>query len=159
MAFELLAGSRVSDGERDAMQLVREGLRLMQELSRSADSGASQPPVTTGTRGRPIFQIRSEQLNTLLENGFTVPQIAGILRVYISTVHRRMSEYGLSVRAMYAEISDDELDQLVRDVNQTFPMCENKQMVGHLQARGYRIQQGRIRDAQRRVDPGGVAMQ
>ena len=33
-----------------------------------------------------------------------------------------------------------------------FPTCGNKQMVGHLQSRGVRVTQLRIRESQRRVD-------
>ncbi len=39
-----------------------------------------------------------------------------------------------------------------------FPMCGNRQMPGHVLARGIRFQQHRIREAQRRVDPAGTVM-
>lgn len=41
---------------------------------------------------------------------------------------------------------------------QDFPNCGNRQMQGHLVARGYQIQQSRIRLSQRRVDPEGAVM-
>ena len=69
-----------------------------------------------------------------------------------------MVEYGLSVRELYSTISDGELDRIVREICDTFPMCGNKVMAGHLLARGYRVQQSRIRESQRKVDPGGVAI-
>ncbi len=34
-------------------------------------------------------------------------------------------------------------------------MCGNRQMQGHLLSRGYRVQQVRIRESQRRIDPEG----
>ena len=37
-------------------------------------------------------------------------------------------------------------------------MCGNSQMRGHLLARGFRVQQTRIREAQRRVDPAGAVI-
>ena len=39
-----------------------------------------------------------------------------------------------------------------------FPTCGYKQMKGHLQALGYRVQQVRIRDALMAVDPEGSIM-
>ncbi len=42
------------------------------------------------------------------------------------------------------------------DIQSQFPTCGNKQMMGHLQSRGYRVQQIRVREAQRRVDPIGT---
>ena len=36
--------------------------------------------------------------------------------------------------------------------------CGYRQMQGHLTAQGIRVQQGRVRESQRRVDPGGCIM-
>ena len=57
------------------------------------------PSQTQGSMGRPRFVINSEQLSMLLEHRFSVPQIADMFAVSVSTVHCRMSEYGLSVGA------------------------------------------------------------
>lgn len=55
------------------------------------------PQVLTQRRGRPSFEIKEEQLTSLLESGFKVPTIAQLLRVSTRTVERRMNQYGLSV--------------------------------------------------------------
>ena len=52
-------------------------------------------------------------------------------------------------------MSDCELDTQVAEIQSHFPMCGNRQMMGHLLARGHRLQQFRVREAQRRVDPQG----
>ena len=44
----------------------------------------------------------------------------------------------------------------MREIQSHFPTCGNRQMIGHLLARGYRVQQIRVREAQRRVDPQGA---
>ena len=137
----------------DATELVRESLREYHELMTNIHSSNRYR-----ARGRPRIEITYTQLAFLLENRFTVPQIAAIKRVSCSTVERRMVEYGLSVRELYSTISDGELDRIVRVIYDTFPMCGNKVMAGHLLARGYRVQQSRIRESQRKVDPGGVAI-
>ena len=69
-----------------------------------------------------------------------------------------MALHGLSIRAEYVQISDDELDAVIADISHEFPMCGNRQMQGHLLSHGFRVQQQRIRDAQRRVDPEGSLM-
>ena len=71
----------------------------------------------------------------LLEHRFTVPHIANMLRVSVSTVRRRMAEFDFSVAATYATLTDDELDSLVSNIQNHFPICGNRQMEGQLLAR------------------------
>ena len=73
-------------------------------------------------------------------------------------MRRRLSEYGISISAQYSTVSDDQLDEIVAEIQQQFPLCGNRQMLGHLLARGLRVQQIRVREAQRRVDPEGSVM-
>ena len=51
-----------------------------------------------------------------------------------------MSEYGLSVHSLYTQLSDEELDEIVADVQTLFPTCGNRQILGHLLSRGIRVQ-------------------
>ena len=76
--------------------------------------------------------------------------------IYIRTVRRRMSMYNLSVRSYYSQMSDADLDAIVAEILLHFPTCGNRQMQGL--ARGLRVQQYRVREAQRRVDPSGLMM-
>ena len=59
--------------------------------------GYAAPIFCTGTRGRPSYEIPREQLSFLLDQGFKVSQISGMLGVGQRTVKRRMSAFGLSV--------------------------------------------------------------
>ena len=43
----------------------------------------------------------------------------------------------------------------VSEIQYMFPMCGNLQMLGHLHYRGLRVQQVRVRESLRRVDPEG----
>ena len=74
------------------------------------------------------------QLESLIEANFTTSQIAHMLGVSVSTVRRQMDVYGLSIRATYATLSEDELDQLTCDVSSQFPTCGSKQMADHFYA-------------------------
>ena len=112
----------------------------------------------TGLVGRPSFAVSSGQLQYLIENGFSVPQIADLIGVSVRTICRRMSDFGLFIRSQYSTVSDSELDGIVTVIQAQFPTCGNRQMQGNLLSRGYRIQQSRVREAQRRIDPAGAVV-
>ena len=116
------------------------------------------PVLRSGHVGRPRFDIPREQMIAFLENGFTGPQMANMVGVSLSTIHRRMVLFGLSVSTEYATLSDTDLHHVIAEIKTEFPTCGNKQMQGHLLSRGYRVQQTRIREALRRVDPEGSIM-
>ena len=59
--------------------------------------GYAAPIFCTGTRGRPSYEIPREQLSFLLDQGFKVSQISGMLGVGQRTIERGMSAFGLSV--------------------------------------------------------------
>lgn len=162
IAYQTFA-TAADDNIQEASELVRSTLSTLATLRdkqqcSSVRSVANPPTVRIHRFGRPSFDIQYEQLSYLLENRFTVHQIADMLAVSERTVYRRMSHFSLSVRAHYAAISDDYLDRLVREISIQYPMCGNSQMQGHLLARGLRIQQLRVRESQRRVDPEGCYM-
>ena len=147
----------------EACELVRStlcSLAFMKDVqNRNIHIGdESRPPIVSRTFGRPRFDMKYEQLSFLLENRFTVNQIAEMLGVSERTVYRRMSVFSLSVRILYSNICDDDLDYLVSEIQSDFPMCGNVQMQGHLLAHGYRVQQIRVRECMRRVDPEGCVM-
>lgn len=108
--------------------------------------------------GRPAFDITAEQLEHLLELGFSATTIADLLGVSRSTVCRRMRDFGLSCSTRYCCISDETLDDVVRAICQEFPGCGAKMLQGHLMERGVVVQQRRVRDTLRRTDPEGVLM-
>ena len=144
------------------MEKVQEALsivRCMVEAGENDEVTGYSAPVIHPTRGgRPVLNIPRNQLAYLLESRFTVPQIADILQVSIMTIRRRMSQYQLSVHSYYTSLTDDDLDAIVCSIQHEFPTCGNRQMQGHLFTRGIRVQQRRVRESQRRVDPCGSMM-
>lgn len=167
LVYRELIAQQTYDGTdtnlQEASKLVRNTLSTLATMKDQERCGIRRnvtcPPTVQLQRfGRPKFDIQYEQLSYLLENRFTVRQIADMLAVSERTVYRRMSHFSLSVRAHYADISDHYLDRIVHEIHIQFPMCGNVQMQGHLLARGLRVQQLRVRESQRRVDPEGCSM-
>ena len=91
-----------------------------------------------------------------MENRFTVPQMADLVGVSPRTIHRRMTEYGLSISSQYTDVTDEYLEQVLISIQKEYPWCGNRQMCGHRLARGLRVQQHRIRELQRKIDPNGA---
>ena len=81
--------------------------------------------VRSGTPGRPAFHICKEQPEMLLKARLSVPCVAELLYVSSRTIERRMLEYGLSVRAFYAEIQDCQLDDIETQKEETLKCTES----------------------------------
>lgn len=167
LVYRELAASDVLgelDSESSALLLTGQAIAELQRMEESVDqNGASvtayfSPLQCDHTVGRPRFLIPQNVLESLMSSCFSVPQIADILSVSVRTVRRRMSEYGLSIRSCYSTLAPQQLDTIVSAIQQEFPLCGYRQMIGHLRSRGYRVQQSLVRESQRRVDPGGCAM-
>ena len=157
-ALRELSGSQV-----DALELCGYALDEIRSLTVTGHNGMNPHGMNPhyeliASAGRPRYDIPSEQVRFLLETKFTVPQISSLLGVSIRTIRRRMEEYSLSVRSFYSSLSDQELDDIVRSIQNQFGLCGNRQMSGHLSAKGIRVQQHRIRESQRRVDPSGCVL-
>ena len=109
-------------------------------------------------RGRPKLFISQDQLEHLIDLNFSCPSIASMLGVSVRTVYRRMEEYSLSIRSSYSDMSDNELDETVASLKHHYPNAGYRMMSGLLLEEGIRLQQHRVRESLRRVDPLGVAM-
>ncbi|CAB3979268.1 PREDICTED: uncharacterized protein LOC107355137 isoform X1 [Paramuricea clavata] len=106
--------------------------------------------------GRPRLKIPKEQIELFLDYGFKATDIAKMLCVSVKTIHRRLHEYNLSIKKSYASLSDEELDNIVTEISSQFKNCGYKSMRGHLLARGFKLQEERVRQSMRRTDPEGT---
>lgn len=161
LAKELIGG--LCPPEAEALAYLAQAYRAISEFVDSLQSSVTRlhsqaQLVRTGTIGPPSFDIPQHQLQYLIENRFSVPQIAQLMGVSVSTIRRRMSDYDLSIRATYYPISDEELDQLVAGVQQQFPNWGNRQMYGYLLNHRMRVQFHCVRESQGRIDPEGSMM-
>ncbi|KAK1904397.1 Photosystem I P700 chlorophyll a apoprotein A2 [Dissostichus eleginoides] len=88
--------------------------------------------------------------------GHTAGDIAQVFGVCERTIRRRMTQSGIRVQDLLTLLDDNSLDETVTQILQHHPNSGYKMMVGHLNARGIRIQRQRVQESMRRVDPGGV---
>ena len=148
--------------EVEALPFVAEAYSKLRRLVQSIELLSPQriQPVQflDGSIGRPRYEISYHQLETLISMHLTVPQMAHIIGVSVSTIRRRMSEYNLSIRSTYSTITDTDLDALVSEIQRTFSGWGNRHVYGSLVSRGIRVPFHRVREAQRRVDPEGSIM-
>ena len=130
-------------------------LRRVEEINTNAPfvTGA----VYSGRPGRPALDISYDQLVYLLNFELSVPDIAQALGVSESTIFRRMKTYGLSAHQNVV-LSDQELDDKVREVLREFPNAGYRRVISQLSVNGLRPAQLRVREAMQRVDPQGVAV-
>ena len=125
-------------------------------LNGAEDTSFHVEQLVTGERGRPKLNITREQLQFLLERAFSVPDIARIIGVSVSTIERRLHEFHIPARLFYSDIDDETLDRTIRDISRSFPSAGYRRMTGFLLSRGIKVQQERIRGSMWRVDPEGV---
>uniref|UniRef100_A0A3B5QAJ1 Integrase core domain-containing protein n=1 Tax=Xiphophorus maculatus TaxID=8083 RepID=A0A3B5QAJ1_XIPMA len=95
--------------------------RLINLEKQSEEQQTTVVHIEQGPAGRQRMVVSSDYLCSLLELHLPVPCIAKFLGISSRTVYRRMAESGLSVRALYTTMSDDDLDQCVRDIKSRQP--------------------------------------
>lgn len=126
--------------ERQALPFIGQAFYHLRELVQNMEllpPPTTQPvQVSDGSVGRPYYDISYHQLETLISVHFSVPQIAELFGVLVSTIRRRMAEFDLSVRSTYSTISDAELDTIVR---QQFSGWGNRLVYGRLISMGIRV--------------------
>jgi uncharacterized protein (DUF3820 family) len=107
--------------------------------------------------GRPRYDLPQEQLTYFIEKGFTCTKICSMLGVSLSTIRRRMKEYGLTIRGTYSQISNAELNIFIQRGYTLFPNAGYRFLLSWLNQQGIRVQEYRVRQSIREIDPIGVA--
>ena len=125
--------------------------------NRLYSSGYNAPVNLSGHPGRPKFDISREQLDYFLFYDLGVQDIANVLSVSKSTVQRRFREYGISVSSAMSQVTNYQLDDLVKRLKTIFQMKVIVVLI-HMQLRcqGIKVSQSRVREVMQRVDPEGV---
>ena len=108
-----------------------------------------------GGPGRPKLHITREQLHTLnIDAGFSWSEISRMLGISERTLRRRRHELGMAVEGKeFSSLSDNELDDIIRQVLSTTPGAGLRMVQGAIKQRGLIVQRDRILYSLRRVDP------
>ena len=80
-------------------------------------------------------------------HGFTVPIIAKMLDVSVRTVRKRMADFGLSSRTIFSDISDSDLDAVVKELKEQYSHCGYQILDRLLKAKGTIVQPIRVIEA------------
>ena len=145
----------------DSFERVSEDVFTYMMRARDALSGfnyrnTTEHRLNLGAVGRPSFDISKNQIEYLLECNFTVKEVSEMLHVSKRTVERRMSAYNLTGMNRLTEITDEHLDNAVRNIKQASPDCGSKLLAGYLRSVNIHVQRSRIRESLSRVDALGV---
>lgn len=148
-ALLLRVGGNLEDS---LLRYLLEAQRMLSIIDKDEDicCSSSLPVMKTGFKGRPKFD--------LIDIGFKATDIAKMLCISEKTVYRRLEENGMSIRDTYTNMTDQELDDIIKEVLHQFPNSGYKRMRGHLLSRGYKVQENRIRESMRRADPEGTVV-
>ena len=119
------------------------------------NEGRSALSESNGLPGRPRLSIIRDQLEALHGDcRFQWSEICRLLGVSDRTLRRRRHEFGMQVEGrVYSNISDDELDAIVRSILLLTPAAGLRMVQGALIQQGYTIQRDRVLQSLRRVDP------
>eukprot|EP00112_Aurelia_sp_Birch-Aquarium-sp1_P025259 Seg831.14 transcript_id=Seg831.14/GoldUCD/mRNA.D3Y31 product="hypothetical protein" protein_id=Seg831.14/GoldUCD/D3Y31 len=165
-AASLLATTGHHDFSRLLEQLAIELSTYYQIIKHFIESGSLQSaensiaphdcPKETSSGGRPRYRIDPKDIISLKELGFSWVAIARFLGTSESTIRRRRDEFGINFS--YSDISDEELDSVIKSILQSTPNAGETLVIGSLRARGYRIQRQRVRDRLCIIDGLGRAI-
>ena len=106
----------------------------------------------SGSRGRPVILLNLEMVELLKGCGYTWNEIAGSLQVSRTTLWRRLKEANMEIQR-YSDISDDELDSILRQLQRDHPNCGQQLLIGYLRERSVIVQRRRLRESIARTDP------
>lgn len=118
-------------------------------------TGPASVRVSSTGVGRPRLEVSQELLETLhVQAGFSWAQIARNLGISERTLLRRRRLFEMpNCQQSFSNISDDDLDRIVRNILHVTPRIGYRLVQGALRQRGLQIQRRRVLEALRRVDP------
>eukprot|EP00112_Aurelia_sp_Birch-Aquarium-sp1_P023908 Seg732.10 transcript_id=Seg732.10/GoldUCD/mRNA.D3Y31 product="52 kDa repressor of the inhibitor of the protein kinase" protein_id=Seg732.10/GoldUCD/D3Y31 len=139
--------------------IISEIRRLIRACLVATGPGAQLANVQQGPVGRPKLELCEDQLLFLRGFGFTWVQIQSLLGVSRSTVFRRKEELGMSENTDAGPYANDEdLQEAMLEIMALNPNIGQRRMMGALRGKGLQVQQRRLREMMRMMDPEGTAL-
>ena len=90
----------------------------------------------SGNTGRPKIEITQEQLEYLLEKGFTCPRHSNHAHCFCENCQMPNVWVWITSSRSFGNISDDDLCRIIRDIRETWPKSGYRIVQGCLRARG-----------------------
>ncbi|KAJ8925281.1 hypothetical protein NQ315_009109 [Exocentrus adspersus] len=118
-------------------------------------NGYSADRIKAG-RGRPSVSISIDQIQFLVSEGFTGVEMAKHFSCSPSTVYKAIYKNGLKMHTKYSNISDEDLETSIRQLNKNYPNSGSVMMLSLLRAQGIEIQRARVRRMLKYIDPVGT---
>lgn len=111
------------------------------------------------TGGRPKSVINEDAVKLLRQQGYNWTDIANTFNISAKTLRRRREENNVqdTIQA-YSTLTDNELDEIVKQVKLENPFFGQSMMMGAVKSRGIRITRQRLRDSIHRVDALGTVI-
>ena len=119
----------------------------------------AQVPTTIPTsKGRPSISVELDDIKYLLALGFTKSKIAEVLGISRKTLYNKIAACpNTDEFCKYSEVTEAQLDVIVRSVKREYPNDGEVMVAGHLLRLGYRVQRSKLRASIHRIDPEGTA--
>ena len=109
--------------------------------------------------GRPRYNISAGQIAGMRRIGFTWKGIASILNVSERTIRRRRQEFNMpAFKDEFSDLSDEQVDEMVRDILTNSPNSGERMVIGSVRSRGLKLTRERLRDSINRVGPVSPAL-
>lgn len=154
--------SQMSDPLLEHVRRLKSNVQSLQRLLVSCETTASSaensvsfypqpsPRMEGQGPGRPALNITKEQIEYLRSIHFSWEKIAQLLHISVSTLQRRRRVLGISDNfEQYSDISDDELDQIYKEITAADTNVSNGRLltpnigrgrfIGALRSRGLRV--------------------
>ncbi|CAB4441421.1 unnamed protein product [Rhizophagus irregularis] len=106
--------------------------------------------------GRPKIVISIEALRLFRREGFSYTDIAKMMGVCTKTIKRKRNELNIPDDLVYTEISNEELDNLLRSIRLQQPYSGQQIIMGMIRSLGIKIHRERLRDSLHRIDTFGT---
>ncbi|XP_057217742.1 uncharacterized protein LOC130571067 [Triplophysa rosa] len=142
---------------RDIAEYIAE-VNAHRQPERQTSSSYQAPLICSGGRGAPYNSITREQLSFLKSCGFSLTSIAEILQVSLATVKRHMKKFNLNHAVSFSEVSDDALDEMIKDIVAGNDQLGSEAVRAQLQAGGVQVQRHSIRKSLARINPRAAAL-
>ena len=109
-------------------------------------------------KGRPLAEVSMDDVKYLLSLGFSKLKVAEVLGISRKTLYNKIAAFPSPEDfSKYSDITETQLDAVVRRVKQEHPNDGEVMIAGHLLKEGVRVQRAKLRRSIHRIDPAGVA--